>query len=574
MLALFIVMIYNSFNVWSSQDLRQIALLKSTGMTPGQVRRLVIEKALRLSLRPILLGLILAYFCTNLLFYLMWLNEKNIRLDNQVVNQFKLVTPNPVVFVVLFVLALLCVFFAALKPARQSSKLSVIEALKYIYMQKNGLRLRISRDNRNVIRSLAKDNAISYRRTFRGLALAMALAGLIFSTVLILQAHRDLEDKYNTPDLPYTLTSYFLTVQRAPKALLADLNTIYNNDDTYFYTVFDFQYLQSENQEFISDQLRKSLEDRVTKRNYSPKVTVYGLEDADFQAILTEYDLNVTEQEGFLLLNKTAQNSNIAYKHRTYIPIFQDTATKIAVRDSKYKKQYDLPIAGRIDKFPFELNALRPDQIALFTSLSKLEDFLFSNDMVDEDHPLLYYVKVAADPEILPQLTEEVYKTINNYIPKADIFTRNLLTDLAEKEEQYRNELLLTIGTQILFMIIGLSNAYNSFHINLQARTRDFALLRSTGMTEDQIKKMLHYESWFLIRRVITYYILMLAVGVFALCARKNFMFPPWQLAFNLNYPLLVLFFLISILGIWLAMESGKRNVLRQNIVTALKEEY
>jgi len=47
MLALFSVIIYNSFNVWSSQDLRQIALLKSAGMTPGQVRRLVIEKALR-----------------------------------------------------------------------------------------------------------------------------------------------------------------------------------------------------------------------------------------------------------------------------------------------------------------------------------------------------------------------------------------------------------------------------------------------------------------------------------------------------------------------------------------------
>ena len=68
---LFIVMIYNAFNVWSSQDLRQIGLLKSNGMTPKQVRRLIREKALRLSLRPILLGLVLAYGCTNLLFYLM-----------------------------------------------------------------------------------------------------------------------------------------------------------------------------------------------------------------------------------------------------------------------------------------------------------------------------------------------------------------------------------------------------------------------------------------------------------------------------------------------------------------------
>lgn len=74
---LFIVMIYNAFNVWSSQDLRQIGLLKSSGMTPKQVRQLVRQKALRLSLRPILCGLALAYACANLLFYLMWLNEKS-----------------------------------------------------------------------------------------------------------------------------------------------------------------------------------------------------------------------------------------------------------------------------------------------------------------------------------------------------------------------------------------------------------------------------------------------------------------------------------------------------------------
>ena len=137
MLALFAVMIYNSFNVWSNQELRQIALLKSVGMTPEQVHRLVIEKALRLGLRPVLLGLVLAYLCTNLLFYLMWLNSINI-LQPERTDQFKPVTPNPIVFIVLFFLALLCILLAALKPARQSSKLSIIESLKVSMPSKDG----------------------------------------------------------------------------------------------------------------------------------------------------------------------------------------------------------------------------------------------------------------------------------------------------------------------------------------------------------------------------------------------------------------------------------------------------
>jgi len=568
--ALFAVMIYNSFNVWSNQDLRQIALLKSTGMTPGQVRRLVIEKALRLSLRPILLGLVLAYLCTNLLFYLMWLNSINISQPGQT-GQFELVRPNPAVFMALCILALLCVLFATLKPSRKSSRLSIIESLKGIHTFQGRARLRIGRNDRNAVRGLAMDNTVSYRHTFRGLSLAMALAVLIFSTVLIVQAQRNLEEKYNTPDSPYTITSTFYTIQGAPESLLADLEMIPEIEAVHVFTSYDFQYLQSENDGFVSDQLRDSLQN--SRREYRPTVTVYALEDADFQAILTEYGISGSGQEGFILLDKTAKNPNKAYKHRTYIPLSRDNADKIAVLDSKDMKRYNLPITGRIDRFPFELNPMLPDQIALFTSLSKLEDFLFSNDKVDEEHPLVYRVKIKADLEVLPQATEKVRKAINKYIPRGDSYTKNLLTDLAGKKEQYRNELLLTVGTQILLMIIGFSNAYNSFHINLQTRIRDFALLKSAGMTEKQLKKMLHYESWFMVRKVIIYYVLMLAGGVCFISARNKFMFSPWQLAININHPLLVLFFLISISGIWGAMESGIRRISGQSIITALREE-
>ena len=570
MLALFAVMIYNAFNVWSNQELGHIALLKSTGMTPGQVYRLVIEKAVRLSLCPILLGLVLAYLGSNLLFYLMWLNSINVLHPGQEY-QFEPVTPNPIVFIILFILALLCVLLAALKPARVSSRLSIIESLKGIHTFKGRIHLRSKRNDQNVIRGLAKDNAISYRHTFRGFSLAMALAVLIFSTVLILQAQRELENKYNTHDSPYTVTATFYTLQNAPGALLSDLKAIADIDAVHVYTSYDFEYLQSENQHFISEQLMDSLQS--SKRKYRPRVTVYALEDEDYRTLLEEYKMKGLDQDGFLLLNKTAQNPNKAYKYRSYIPLSRNDADKITVLDSRDQKQYDLPIAGRIDSFPFELNPLLPDQIALFTSLTKLENFLFSSEKINEMHPLVYHVKIIAAMDVLPQVTEEVRKTIKKYIPEADFYTKNILTEQANYKEQYRNELLITIGTQIMFMIIGLSNAYNNFHINLQSRSRDFALQKSTGMTEKQIKKMLHYESWFIIRQVFIFYALMLSGGVLIISARKKFMFTPWQLVFNINYPLLVTFFMISLAGIWVAMENGIRRISGQNIINSLREE-
>ena len=572
-LALFILIIYNSFNVWNSQELRQIALLKSTGMTPRQVRHLVIEKALRLSLKPIIYGLVLAYACTNLLFYLMWLNGEKTLMSEQTY-QFKLVTPNPLVFIILFVLALLCVFLAALKPARQSSKLSIVESMKGIQTHQGKMPLPFfNRDSRDISRSLARDNTISYRHTFRGLALAMALSGLIFSTVLIVQSQRDLEDKFNTPESPYTLTSFVFTIQEIPRTLLNELKAIPNIKSIHTFSTYDFKYLQSENKEFLSEQFKTSLQDNKGKTNYNPKVRVFGLEDKDFQGILEENGLNGIGKDSFLLLDKTAQDPHKAYKQRTYIPLSKENSTQLTVLDNKDGEIYDLPIIGKINAFPYEINPLWPDQIAIFTSLTQLEDFCFNNDKVNENYPITYNIKVDTDIETLPQVTEEVKRTIYKYIPKTDTWTRNLLTDLASNKEQYRNELLLTLGSQLLFIIIGFSNAFNSFHINLQTRTRDFALLRSVGMTEEQIKKMLHYEIWFLIRKVVIYYVLLLTIGIFAVTAKKKFMFSPWQLALNLNFPLLIFFFLISILGIWLAMKSGKGKVLKQTIITALRQE-
>lgn len=580
--ALFVMMIYNAFNVWSSQELRQIGLLKSSGMTPKQIRYLVREEALRISLRPILIGLVLAYGLTNLLFYLMWLNAKTSKFAYASTSaQLRLVTPNPLVFIALFLLAVLCVLAAAMKPARRSSMLSVIDAMKGSQAQQGRQkgqhgkqRWRLTDYGRNITRSLGKDNSISYKHTFRGMAIAMALAGMVFSTVLIVQSQRGLEEQYDTPSSPYTLTSTFFAVHKAPRELIEELKTIPNIGDSHVFTSYDFRYLPDENEEFISDELRSSLQDKTTARAHRPTVTVYGLEDLDFRALLARHGLDPEKHEGFLLLNQTAQNPHKAYKHRSYIPLSQDDATTLVVQDNKDKERYHLPIAGRINEFPFDLYPLWPNQIALFTSMTELEDFRLRYDKVDEYNSIVYGIKVAADLKVLPEVTEAVRETLHQYIPKSDAITRNHLSELANQKEQYRNELLLTISMQILFVVIGLSSAYNSVHMNLKARTRDFALLRSVGMTESQLKKMLGYEIFFLVRQVVGYYIFMLAAGVWALAAKKHYMFSPWQLALNLNFPLLLLFFVISILGIWAAMESGRRKVLRQSIMATLQENY
>lgn len=579
MLALFAVMIYNAFNVWNNQDLRQIGLLKSSGMSQKQVRKLVVEKAIRLSLRPILWGLVLAYFCTNLLFFLMWLNHKN---AHSLVNSmsaatdygFRLVTPSPSVFIVLFLLSLFCVFVAALRPARCSSKLSIIDAMKNVDMRPQKLRLRSTRYTRNISRGLARDYSVSYRRTFRGLALAMALAGMAFSVVHLEQSWRGLSNEYNKPTSPYTLTADFFTIHEIPVTLSDEVREVPNVRSSHLYATTSYRFQMKGNEDFVSSELRDSLSHLKTERAYHPEVTVYGLEDDDYKGLLQELEISDIEKQGFLLLDRTADDPDKAYQFRTYLPLSNPKADHFTVRDRDDKeKTFELPIMGRIEAFPYDIRPLWPDQIALFTSLSKLEEMLVREGKVNEDNPLSYQLKVEAGMDELPEVTDEVEGVLYRYVPKSDTFISNRIRHMASEKEQSRNELLLSAGLQALFLVIGLSNAYNSFNANIKARTRDFALLRSAGMTEEQLKSMIHYEGFFLIRRVFAYYILLLAAGIFALTARRKFMFTPLQVFLNINFLYVILFFGVSILGIWLAIESGKRKVLRQKLLDALQQD-
>ena len=72
---LFAVMIYGAFNVWNNRDIKELALLKSVGMTKKQVKKMIRLKALKIGIVPIIAGTLVSYFTANMLFYLMWLNN-------------------------------------------------------------------------------------------------------------------------------------------------------------------------------------------------------------------------------------------------------------------------------------------------------------------------------------------------------------------------------------------------------------------------------------------------------------------------------------------------------------------
>lgn len=116
------LIIYNVFQISVAGDVRFYGLLKTIGTTPRQIRRMIRQQALLLSVVGIPIGLVLG-----------WLVGK--ALVPVVISQLDgvsaVTSTSPWIFVGSALFALVTVFISCLRPGRMAGRVSPIEALRY-----------------------------------------------------------------------------------------------------------------------------------------------------------------------------------------------------------------------------------------------------------------------------------------------------------------------------------------------------------------------------------------------------------------------------------------------------------
>lgn len=115
---------------------------------------------------------------------------------------------------------------------------------------------------------------------------------------------------------------------------------------------------------------------------------------------------------------------------------------------------------------------------------------MLSEEEKAEYPPICYFV--AADHDQMVDSVKEIL-TENGFLGTDDFFQ-----DLLASEEDTRN--LVTIinvfsyGFIILISLISVANVFNAISTNITLRRRDFAMLRSVGMTRKGLMRMLKFE--------------------------------------------------------------------------------
>jgi len=582
LVVLFVMIIYNAYSVWNDRDMKQIGLLKSCGMSESQVRRYVVCKAIYLSLRPILFGIIASYLLTLLLNYLFEMTRAQYHIGYTPIELLKTpFAPLARAALPILCLALFTVYLASLKPAKKSSKLSVVSAIKNLDPERN-LKLKDVRYTSNIERSLAKEYSSSYGKTYRGMSIALAMACMICSAVLVDRSFNHLNERYNTYESPYNVNAFLATVDNVNPEMIERLGQVDGISRLVLYRDnTSLKFFESDNPDFLSEEknrARARLEE--DKKAFDVPINLYGIDDAEWNHYCDEHGLRSGSREAkgsyqVLLLDRTVEDSGRPYSRSVHIPLAGETISEIRLRRKADPEagSVSLEVVDRLTEVPFGIGPMPRKSISLFMPLSGFNSFCQDNGF---DQPLegkAYMISITANEDELDDITRTTRQIVYEYIPRSDARVRSTNDIDRLSQEEAANIKILFIFIQGFLLLVGLSNAYNSFNSNLQARRRDFALLRSIGMEEKQLKGMLLHEGIFLIRRVLLIFLLLLMALVTFYAYRKRMLFAPWEILINLNLPLLVGFLAINAMGIFAAIQGGVRRVMSQNILELLREE-
>lgn len=601
------LIIYNVFQISVAGDVRFYGLLKTIGTTPRQIRRMIRQQALLLSVVGIPLGLVLG-----------WLVGK--ALVPVVVSQtdgIELVTStSPWIFVGSALFALVTVFISCFRPGRMAGRVSPIEALRYT--EASG-RSKGSRKKEKVsLFSMARANLGRSRGKTIITIVSLALAVVLFQLVVTFVNGFDM-DKYVSrklaTDFEVANASYFQSYGGFNEDMALSENDIAAIEAAGGITSGGRTYGQTTGiQEFITeDQLRAINEqwlalggvddidaaivdivDRSLKNDdglIAADAIVYGMEQACLDQ-LTVIDgdlsaLNDPSQHAIAAAysvddyNNPEPDSHWAKVGDTVSLAYVDEWEYVDIASGKVYSEDKLPDDATTNTVQARAKTYRTVDYTVVATVAvpySLSYRYFGNDQYvlgaeafcqeTGTSDILYY---AFDTE--DAATDDMETFLADY-------TENVNPDLnyestkffVDEFNGFRSMFALLGGTlSAIIAVIGVLNVFNAILTGITSRRRELAMLQSIGMTAKQLRRMLVIEGLlYTLGAVALAAVLVLAISPFAGEAVGGLFF--WFSYRPTYWPLAVAAPVFAAVGVLIPLASVHR-MQRNSVVDRLREE-
>lgn len=491
-----IIVIYNSFAISVMERKKEFGLLSSIGTTKKQIKKSVFYEALVVGVIGIILGILGAYIGIGTVILII----NNLISD---MLEYKLHLVTNLLFIIIPVIFMIIVIgVSAFIPSRRASKVSPIEAIR----QNDDIKINKKkiRTSRLVLKLFGIEGEIALKNIKRNKKkYRVTIVSLFISIVLFISFSSYMNYTLNTAssvmgEVPYDYQiSYFGDDNN--KEALDKINEIVKSSDVKEYVSYSVGNLSIIGDYTYSDEyldFYKSAygDDGIKALNNLKYQSIYilVLDDNSYNKYKKLIGL---DKDSVILLNRFkgvsyGNNNRVNYD----IPVINNGNINIKICNFDDNDE-DVDTTKYCNK-NIDNIFVTNKSFDLIEEFSYMDDFkLIVNKKLydsisDGDADFTQFNIISDNTNNIDKLTKELDKYSNvNYI------------NIKESMKQTNNLILvvkiLMYGFISLVTLIGVTSVFNTISTSMALRKREFAILRSIGLTRGGFNKMLFFESLF-----------------------------------------------------------------------------
>ncbi len=563
-----IIVIYNSFAISVMERKKEFGLLSSVGTTRKQLSHMVFFEALIVGAVGIVLGIVGAYIGIGVVVAII-----NNLIGDILEYKLRLVT-NFTFIIVPVIFMILVIFISSIIPSRRASKVSPIEAIRQnddIKINKKAIKTgKLVNKLFGIEGEIALKNIKRNKKKYR-----VTIISLFISIVLFISFSSYMDYTLNTAgnvigQYPYDITINYFEESDIVKQ---KINEIVNSSDVDDYVKYGVAVVPikrtvnytKEFKEYAKNRFMDSYDELFEEDKYD-YISFVILDDDSYDAYKKEIGLS---EDKVILFNNYKGVTYSNDKRINYdIPVIDDENVTLSIcdvpssNDGVINEDVDNYCRKNVNNvFITEKSHYLMPELASYDSYKIVVNERIFNTIVKNGNIQIYTVNIVSDNySSIDKLGEELNKQENVYY-----------TNIKEDTKMERN-LILTIkilmyGFIALVTLIGITSVFNTISTSMALRKKEFAILRSIGLTRSGFNRILFFESLFFGLKSLLYalpvsfgVIILIHLSLSSMMSSGGIMIP-WS---SVIFAIIMVFVIVLLTMLYSSNKIKKHNILEQ----------
>ena len=550
-----VFVIRNSFSISVAEKNRQYGMLSSVGATSKQIRRNVIFEGMVIALIAIPLGILFGIVAIMIL-----LKVVNYLLEDMLDGMKFTYSINLVAVLISIIISIITIYLSCLIPARKAAKISPIESIR----GNNDIKIKAKKLKTSKLTKklfgiggvIASKNLKRSKKKYRTTVISLVISIFIFISLSSFLSLGTKTSEFYYTDFKFNM--YVECLDNSNTQIYEKISKLENIDDSaYCYE----SSLDIDNNKYVSEFGKKILEDDSSPNGIA--FMVYNNEY--FKRYIKELGLNENDYKTTVVLLDYATLYN-EDGSKTVDRIYSlKSGDKVNVKSGD--KEKTLTISKFTDVKPMGQEAVYYDHGIIVVSEDYIKE-VFKEDVNNSDY---YHL---SDLFIKSSKPQELENTLNDLIKQGgDYYGLTVFNYETYMKQEQRMLLVVKIflyGFITVITLIGVTNIFNTITTNMILRSKEFAMLKSVGMSSKEFNKMIRLE-------IIMYGTKSLLIGIPLGILGSYEMYKAFAQGIDLGYTLPLPAIIISIVFVFIivgiTMKYSLNKINKQNIIETIRKD-